>query len=106
MLYNRGYVSITLFSQQNTVHEIAHSEYSNQHRNMGWFCKSREFQSNTNKWMIHCVPIYYCEFLLLAFFQMEIKLLKIVLLKAFIQISFICARLNKYLMDEHLNRSI
>lgn len=50
--------------------------------------------------------LYYHEFVLVAFFQMEVKLLKIVLLKAFIQISFICARLNTHLMDKCLNRSI
>lgn len=98
-------MSITLSSQQNIVHKIAHSKYSNQHKSIGCFYKSREPQI-TNKWMLHCVPIYYHEFVLLAFFQMEMKLLKIVLLKAFIQISFICTRLNMYLMDEHLNRSV
>jgi len=99
-------MSVTLFSQQNVVHKIALSKYSNQDRIIGFFYKSREPQSTTNKWMFHCVPMYYHEFLLLAFFQMEMKLLKIALLKAFIQISFICARLNMYLMAERLNRSI
>lgn len=99
-------MSIALFSQQNIVHKTAHSKYSNQHKSIGCFYKSREPQSTTNKWMLQSVPIDYHEFVLLAFFQMEMKLLKIVLLKAFIQISFICARLNKYLMDEQLNRSI
>lgn len=51
------------------------------------FVTSREPQNTTNKWMLHHLPVYYHEFGLLAFFQMEMKLLKIVLLKAFIQIS-------------------
>lgn len=50
------------------VHQIAHSKYSNQHKGRGCLDKSREAQSNANKWMLLCVAIYYHEFVLLAFF--------------------------------------